>query len=246
MMAVFDVPLNTLLLLWAGAFAGALAAGGAGFAFAIAASAIWLHALEPLQTTMLVVSCGLLLHISLVWPVRRSITLQRFGPFMIGAAAGVPLGVLLLTSLSPDPLKAGLGVGIILYGVYTLLRPKLPLVTGGGRAADAGIGFVGGFLGGIGGYSGVIPAIWTQLRGWPKDVARGVYQPFILFSHLLTLMMIGATALDQRGLLLFALAIPALAAGAWVGLNIYSRLDEVQFKAMLAVMFIASGVVILM
>ena len=55
--------MQTLSIVWAGAFLGALAAGGAGFAFALVASSIWLHGLEPLQTTALVVACGTLLHV---------------------------------------------------------------------------------------------------------------------------------------------------------------------------------------
>ncbi len=58
--------------------------------------------------------------------------------------------------------------------------------------------FFGGVLGGIGGYSGVGPAILTRLRGWPKDVARGVYQPFIVVAHVATLATIGTVALDRK------------------------------------------------
>ncbi|MEA2833705.1 MAG: uncharacterized protein QOG66_1907 [Methylobacteriaceae bacterium] len=53
---------ETLIVVWLGAFVGAFAAGGAGFAFALAASAIWLHVLDPLHTTAMVVASGTLLH----------------------------------------------------------------------------------------------------------------------------------------------------------------------------------------
>src|SRR5882672_8679406 len=101
---------------------------------------------------------------------------------------------------------------------------RLPLIKGGGRVADAAVGLAAGILGGIGGYSGVLPTIWTQLRGWPKEVARGVYQPFILVAQVATLMMVGAVGLDAAGLLLIAAALPPLAAGAWVGWQIFGRL----------------------
>ena len=48
-------------ILWLGAFLGALAVGGAGFAFALVASSIWLHALPPLQTAVLVLASGVAL-----------------------------------------------------------------------------------------------------------------------------------------------------------------------------------------
>lgn len=242
---MLGIPLATLSVLWAGAFLGALAAGGAGFAFALAASAIWLHALDPLQTTALIVACGSLLHVTLVWPIRRSIDGRRLAPFLVGALIGVPLGVMVLTVINPSPLKLALGAGMAIYATYALFAPRLPVLAGGGSLANAGIGLVGGILGGIGGYSGVVPTIWTQLRGWPKEMARGVYQPFILFAHVMTLLLVGAVGIDGRSWLLIALALPALALGAVIGIKIYGRLDEKRFKQMLMLMILLSGLSLL-
>ncbi|MFG1346678.1 sulfite exporter TauE/SafE family protein [Xanthobacter autotrophicus DSM 431] len=242
---MLGIPLATLSVLWAGAFLGALAAGGAGFAFALAASAIWLHAIDPIQTTALIVACGSLLHVTLVWPIRRSIDGGRLAPFLIGALVGVPLGVMVLTAMNPSPLKLALGLGMAAYATYALLAPRLPVLTGGGHFANAGIGFVGGILGGLGGYSGVVPTIWTQLRGWPKEVARGVYQPFILFAHIVTLAAVGVVGIDGRSWLLIGLALPPLALGAFLGLKIYGRLDERKFKQMLSLMILLSGLALI-
>jgi uncharacterized protein len=62
--------LHTLAFLWAGAFVGALAVGGAGFAFAMAASSIWLHVLDPVQTAILVLASGVFLHLGFIWRLR--------------------------------------------------------------------------------------------------------------------------------------------------------------------------------
>lgn len=233
--------LQTLMVVWLGAFVGALAAGGAGFAFALAASAIWLHALDPVHTTMLVVACGTLLHVTLVWPMRRSIEPARLWPFALGGLAGIPLGVALLTHVDTRGLKAALGIFLVVYGAYALLAPRLPEIRGGGRAADAAVGFAGGVLGGLGGYSGVLPSIWTQLRGWRKDVARGVFQPFILMAHVATLILVGIAALDVAGVLMTLAALPALVAGAWIGWRVYGRLDDRRFRQVLAALLVASG-----
>lgn len=233
--------LQLLGVVWLGAFAGALAAGGAGFAFALTASAIWLHVLDPLQTTMLVVACGTILHLTLVWPMRRSIEIARLWPFALGGLVGIPVGVALLTQADVSRLKMAVGAFLVVYGLYALLAPRLPQVRGGGRAADAMVGFFGGVLGGLGGLSGVLPTIWTQLRGWPKDMARGVFQPFILMAHAATLAILGTAAPDAGGLLLVACALPALGLGAWLGWSIYGRLDERRFRMMLSVLLLLSG-----
>ena len=233
--------LGVLGTVWLGAFLGALAAGGAGFAFALAASAVWLHALDPVRTTALVVACGSLLHVGLVWPMRRAIMPARLWPFLLGGIVGVPIGVMVLTRAPTPGLKAALGGFLIAYGAYALAAPRLPIITWGGAAADGLVGVLGGVLGGLGGYSGVLPTVWTQLRGWSKDAARGVYQPFILVAHVTTLALLGGVALDRTAIMLFLAALPALLCGAWLGWRIYGRLDERRFRRLLAVLLILSG-----
>lgn len=243
---MLDLPLQTLVFVWAGAFAGGLASGAAGFAFGIVAAAVWLHVIDPLHTTMLVVSGGMLLQFGTIWPLRHAMEWNRLWPFLIPGAIGIPLGVALLVYIDASALKVALGVFLVIYGAYALLTPRLPVIAAGGRAADATVGFAGGILGGLGGLSGVLPAIWCQLRGWPRDTGRAVYQPFIVMAHVLTLALIGVVALDRRGLLLFAAMLPALVAGGLVGWTIYGKLDERRFRQALAVLLVASGVLLVL
>jgi len=79
------------------------------------------------------------------------------------------------------------------------------------------------------------------LRGWPKDTARAVYQPYIVAMHLATLALLGIVAIDREGLALFAAVLPSVLLGAWVGWLIYGRLDERRFRQLLAVLLILSG-----
>src|SRR5262249_10126474 len=142
-------------------------------------------------------------------------------------------------------LKFALGVFLAVYGLYAFATPRLPRIHGGAMA-DALIGFGGGVLGGLGGYSGVLPAIWCQLRGWSKEVARGVYPPFILMAHVATLAAIGAVALDRAGVVLFLLALVPLLLGAYFGWRIYGRLDEHRFRQALAVLLVVSGLILVL
>ena len=235
------ITLASLAVVWLGAFLGALAAGGSGFAFALVASAIWLHAFDPPHMTGLVVACSTLIQIVLFVPVWRKVEMARLWPFLVGALAGVPLGAAVVTHAPTGPIKAALGAFLLAYGTYAFLAPRLPRLAFGGKPADAAIGFVGGVLGGLAGYSGVLPTLWTQLRGWPKDVARAVYQPFILFAHALTLMSLGTAGVDRSSLTLLVASLPAFSCGAWLGWRIYGRLDERRFRKALAALIALSG-----
>ncbi len=237
--------LKTVLIVWLGGFLGGVASGAAGFAYGVVATAIWLHAISPLHAAMLVVSGGLIIQSSLVFKMRRTLDWPRLAPFLIAGLFGVPLGVALVVKTDQSALRLGVAVFLVVYGLYAMLAPRLPYISRGGKAADAAVGFLGGLMGGLAGLSGLAPAIWTQLRGWPKDVARGVYQPFILAAHIVALVLIGVVALDRVGVVLFLLVAPAIALGGWVGWLIYGRLSERRFQQMFAGLLVVSGLLLL-
>jgi len=238
---VFGLRYDTLAILWLGALLGGVAAGGSGFAFALAASSIWLHRIDPLHSAIMCTGCGVLLHLTTIWPQRRHIEIARLWPFLLGGLAGVPIGVRLLAFTDAGILKVTIGVFLLAFGTYALIAPRLHTISAGGRGADAAVGFVGGILGGIGGYSGVLPTIWTQLRGWPKQVARGVYQPYIILIQGLTLAGIILVTFDRTGLLLMLAVLPPLLLGTWIGWQLYGRLNERRFRQILALLLIGSG-----
>ena len=234
-------PIETLAVLWLGTLLGAIAAGGAGFAFGLTASSIWLHRIDPLHSALLINCCGTLLHLTTIWPQRQHIEVRRVWPFVVGGLIGIPIGVRVLLILDANVLKAVLGVFLLLFGTYALLAPRLHTIHAGGRVADSGVGFLGGILSGIGGYSGVLPTIWTQLRGWSKQKARAVYQPYIIVIQLGTVVGIIWASYDRTGLMLVLLMLPPLALGTWIGWQLYGRLNDLRFRQALAVLLIASG-----
>jgi uncharacterized membrane protein YfcA len=193
--------------------------------------------------TLLIASGSLTIQSGTLWPLRSMLDLPRIWPFLLAGIVGVPIGVTLLVHIDIGVLKFALGSFLAVYGLYALLAPRLPHVAAG-RWAEVLVGLTGGIMGGVGGYSGIAPAIWAQLRGWPKDVARAFYQPFIVATHVATLLTLGTVALDRKGLVLFALALPALLLGAWAGWSVYGRLDEHRFRQMFSVLLIVSGLVL--
>lgn len=237
---------DTLSFLWLGALVGGVAAGGSGFAFGLAASSIWLHRIDPLHSAILVTGCGVLLHLCTIWPQRRHIDAGRLWPFVVGGLAGVPIGVHLLAHTDSGALKMVLGLFLLAFGTYAVVAPRLHTFSAGGRKADAAVGFIGGILGGIGGYSGVLPTIWTQLRGWPKETARGVYQPYVIIIQAITLIGIILVTFDRAGLLLLIAVLPPLLVGTWIGWQIYGKLDERRFRQLMGLLLIASGATLIL
>jgi hypothetical protein len=227
-------------------FVAALVAGLAGFAFGLVAAAMWLFILSPLQTTTLIIGFGLLVQGYAVWKLRRALNWSRLWPFFLGAAIGVPIGVAIVNWVAPSHMRTGIGAVLVLYSLYGFARPTMPAITAG-SAADSGIGILNGMLGGATGLAGIIATIWCQLRGWPKDQQRAVFQPVGVATFAMSAAWLGGRgAISGETIWLFLLGLPALLLGTWAGLKLYGRLDEAGFrKVVLALLFI-SGIALIM
>src|SRR5262249_29125286 len=94
---------------------------------------------------------------------------------------------------------------------------------------------------------GAFVTIWCALKGEAKDRQRGVYQPFILIMQILALAAISSAAPGPR-LLAFShglnalFYVPAALLGTWCGIGWYSRLSDAQFRTIVNLLLIASGV----
>ena len=226
----------------AGTFAAAFVAGLAGFAFGMVAAAVWLHALPPVQAAALVVVYALLVQAYAAWKLRRAISLPRLLPFVAGSAAGIPAGLVVLAWVPAGYLRTAVGVLLVLFSTYNLLRPKMPDMRRAGTAADAVIGVLNGLLAGATGLGGVLPTIWSGLRGWSRDEQRAVFQPTAAVTFLMTLLVFGGTGIITPDVTrLFLLGLPALVAGTLLGWAFYGRLDEAAFRKVVLVLLLASG-----
>jgi uncharacterized membrane protein YfcA len=236
-----DFPILDLLLFAAGTFAAALVTGVAGFAFGIVAAAAWLHFLPPAQTTALIVAYGMIVQGVSVWKLRRSIQLTRLLPFLLGGAIGAPIGVELLHGIPPGALRLSVGMVLIVFSLYSLMRPQLtPLRPG--KAADGSIGILNGIIGGATGLAGIVVTIWCTLRGWPRDEQRTVFQPVGVWVFLMTGLWLGGTGMVGADTLrLFMIGLPLLLAGTWFGLALYTRLDEAGFRKVVLGLLLISG-----
>jgi uncharacterized membrane protein YfcA len=226
-------------------FAAALVAGLAGFAFGLVAAAVWLHILSPLQTATLIIAFGLVVQGYAVWRLRAALQWRRLLPFVAGAAIGVPLGVAILRYADPSHVRAGVGVLLVLYSLYGLARPALKPIAAG-PVADAGVGFLNGVLGAMTGLAGILVTIWCGLRGWSKDEQRAVFQPVGVAIFALSAAWLGARgAISADTLRLFAIGLPVLLAGTWLGLKLYGRLDDASFRKVVLGLLLVSGVALL-
>jgi len=231
-----------LALYLVGAAIAAFVAGLAGFAFALLSAPLWLHVLPPVEVTALIVAYGVVIQTYALWGLRRAIRLDLLWPFLLGGAIGVPIGTWVVDIADPAAFKLGVGIFLVAYSAFQLARPRLATVAWGGPPADGAVGFVGGVLGGMAGFSGVLVTLWCGLRGWPKDVQRAVFQPYILVTHSLTLATLwlrGAIGDDVPEYFLIGLVVVLVAMG--LGFRFYRSISEQGFRRLVLWLLLVSG-----
>lgn len=232
-----------LFIVLVGAALAGFAQGVSGFAFSLVALSFWAWVIEPQMAGPMAVFgalAGQLVALPWVW---RGFSLKALLPLVIGGIIGVPVGIALLPWIDPDAFRLGLGLFLLVYCPLLLWLPADFSWQRGGRGADGMAGFFGGVLGGIAGISGPVPTLWTTLRGWNKDVQRGVLQAFNIAMHLATLTGYGiAGGIDGQTLTMFAWIAPALIIPAIAGVLLFRRLNALTFRRVILVLLLLSGV----
>jgi len=156
------------------------------------------------------------------------------GPCIMGGLVGVPMGIWVLAHVAPTRLMVVFGSLLILYSIYSLLKPVGAKIHGfGGPAAGAAVGFVGGVIGGFTAFPGAAVVVWTGLRDLPKSQNRAIVQPYILMSQIYSLGLLAwlhPNYFSHRFWLLLAITIPAVLPGTFGGVMLYRRISDVNFK----------------
>lgn len=239
---------DTYLILAAGAVAGGFINGLAGFGTSMFALGFWLQIMPPVQAVSVVVIMAVLSGLQGAWIVRRSVMdhPKRLARFLIPALVGIPLGVATLSIIDPHFLKIGIAGIMIAYGGFFTLQKTLPQFDRPTPYIDSFIGFLGGVLGGAASLSGALPTMWCSMRTWPKWETRAVLQPF-------NIVVLGLTAIifAFRGnytvqvLTVIAIAFPTTMISAQIGIALFKRLTDNQFRRLLITLMFASGIVLM-
>jgi len=238
--------LDMLGVVVAGAALAGFIQGLSGFAFAMIALSVWAWALPPAVAAPLSVFGALLGQIASLASVRTGFEMKKIIPFVVGGVFGVPMGVFILHNTDPLRFKLVVGALLTFYGSYGLLTPVLPKIEWGGRSLDAFVGGIGGVLGGLGGMSGSVPAIWTQLRGWKRDLRRATMQVYNIAMHSLTLTIYARTGtLAGADFHLFVIVAPAMLIPSYFGAKLYGTFSEQTFTRIILAMLLLSGVALL-
>ena len=238
---------STLWLLVAGAAAAGFVQGLTGFAFGLVATSIWAWWLPPQLVAAMAVVGAMTGQIATMLVARRPMQWPRLAPLLAGGLCGLPLGVWLLPQIDTTSFQFGLGALLAIWCPTMLMSARIPRITVGGRWADATAGMAGGIAGAFGGFTGPLPTLWCTLRGWDKDVLRGVIQNFNLVMLTVTFISYLATGVVTQSMLpQMAAVAPALLLPVLLGARLYTGISPDAFRRVVLTLLTCAGVALLL
>jgi len=166
-------------------------------------------------------------------------------PYLLGGLLGVPIGLAILSSLPTTDLMLVFGTFLVIYAVYSLLRPHGAHTTvQGGWLASSLVGMSGGVIGGFTAFPGAAVVVWNGLRHVPKREARAIVQPYIFILQLLSIALLALQKPDTFGpkyWLLVAITIPVVLPCTLIGVRLYRQLSDVNFRRVTFILLGISG-----
>lgn len=227
-----------------GAIVAGFIQGLTGFAFALVAMSFWVWVLEPQLAAPLVIFASLWSHIISISSEKKSLHFNKtlILPYLLAGLIGVPIGTWLLDQINPIAFKMILGLFLVIWSPLMLFQPKFSIIENSGKIADSCIGFMGGILGGLGGFSGSVPSAWVMLKNISKDQQRYIMRHFNFAIQVFTLLAylwqgnIKLIHIPYMAVLLISVSIPAI-----FGAKLFYKISERQFKHTVLSLLFASG-----
>ncbi len=237
--------MNLVLTVALGAALAGFVQGLSGFGFGLTAMALWAWTLDPRLAAALSVVGSLSGQVLAAITVRRGWAGRALLPVVAGGLAGGPRGLWLLPRLDVPLFKGVLGLMLVIVCPLMFFAARLPRVRGG-PAGDALAGMAGGVMGGVGGFTGVVPTLWCTVRGFDKDRQRAIIQNFNLAMQVVTFASyLGTGIIEARMLPLLAIVPPAVVIPVLLGTRVYVGISETSFRKLVLGLLAASGVALL-
>jgi len=236
-----DLLASSFLIAAAVAFVAGMVRGFAGFGAAMIMTPVF----SALHGPAVGISLCMLLEIVVVLPllprVVRFVDWRRIGLLLVAAAAGAPLGSLVLTAVAPDPMRWAISA-IVLTAVALLAsgwrfsgrpRPTTTLAVGG----------LSGFLNGLSGMAGPPIAFYYLAGNETVERVRANLTTYFVFVDLIafTVFMGRGLVRWETGVLALWLA-PAVIAGGLLGAKLFPLASEVFYRRLALCLLVAVAI----
>lgn len=168
--------------------------------------------------------------------------LRRLWQFLLGAVAGIAVGVFVTHDAPTERMVMFLGVMLVLYSTYSLAGPRLPAPGRHEAWLSPVSGAAGGVIFGMVGVFIIPGLLYLETLRLPRDqMVQGMGLTFVTISGTLALSMAGFNMVTGELALLSGMGLIPVFTGIWVGQRIRHRIPEAFYRRLFFIALIFSG-----
>jgi uncharacterized membrane protein YfcA len=237
--------IESLVILEVVVFIASLVQALVGFGSSLIAVPSLLLLLEDAKIVApLVTLSGLVINARLVFSLREYFSSKYLIPLVLGALAGIPFGILILTYTPLEILKWGLAILIIAYSIYSYSQPDSRLKVSNWWGTI--VGFIAGCLGAALSSNGPPLVIWASLQDWNKDEFRSNLPAYFGITGIISLVAYQFTGLMTVAVWqYFFYAVPSSLLGTFVGEYFAAKIKPDRFKQIIRLLLVGLAALML-
>ena len=178
----------------------------------------------------------------------RNVDRPVLGYLSIGTLLGVPAGLLLVKFASNTLVTIILGGFLIIYGRYSLIKPKRIAIYPWLNKPlwSLPFGFTAGMFGSAYNMNGIPIVVYGTMREWKPEVFRETLQAhFMVSSSLIIIGQFIGGFWSKELFVLYGFSLPAIGVALLLGRFIYGRIPTYKFERYIFILVILLGTMLL-
>ena len=208
--------ISSLILTMTGIAAAAALRGFTGFGFGLAAVPLLSLALPPAQVVPLVVTRQVVIGIAGLRAASTRCDWRAIRLLSPGLVIGVPIGLVILTTLPANPVR--LAIGIIIAVSVWLIQRGVRLPPDPSKAVSFSVGLVSGIISGLASMGGPPVIVYLLAVGHTAARMRATAIVYFMLSGCVSFVPMAARGMISREILIWtAGSLPVLFGGSRVG-----------------------------
>ena len=236
--------LNLIIIILCIVFIAALTRSTFGFGDALIAMPLLALFIDIKIATPLMALIAFFIAISILIKNRDKVEFNSVWRLIAASLVGIPIGLWYLDDINENVIKLILGILILLFAGYNLVKPKLYQLKSEKYAWI--FGFIAGILGGAYNTNGPLIVIYSSLKKWNPQNFRATLQGYFFTTGILLVISHGiAGNFTSEVLTYFAYCLPTVLIAVVIGARINKKIPVVRFHKYIYVILIILGIMLI-
>jgi uncharacterized membrane protein YfcA len=215
--------------------------GLTGFGFALILAPLLLLVMSPAAVVVVNILLGMFSNIVVLVYFFRRIDVKRILPMALSALLGIPVGVWIISAISPSILKVFIGAVIICFAI--LLALGLRKTFAGERLSSGIAGFFSGVFITSTSIGGPPVVLFMHSQRWPKEVIHPSLAGYFTFVSGFSLGALALAGHVNTEIVVTAASLaPVMLAGTGLGIVVFNRVNARLFRAISLGIVICAGI----